>query len=148
MDSLEIFYKIAQDNTPPIVSVRYMGAPESCGIANYATGEMTVPRPDSIENLLTYLHECAHFFLHKDDETSPKYLREFEAESWALKKMQAAGLALPDGLVLESKKRIANEIRGAVKRGTQRLDERAFKFALPCFHDFELPDLMALTLDS
>jgi hypothetical protein len=101
---------------------------------------MTVPRPDSIENLLTYLHECAHLFLHKDDETNPKYLREFEAETWALKKMQAAGLALPDGLVRKSKERIANEIRGAVKRGTQRLDERAFKFALPCFHDFELPE--------
>jgi hypothetical protein len=84
----------------------------------------------------------------KDDETSPKYLREFEAESWALKKMQAAGLALPNGLVLESKKRIANEILGAVKRGTQRLDERAIKFALPCLQEFELPDLMALTLDS
>jgi hypothetical protein len=103
MDSLEIFYKIAQDNTPTNVRVRYMDASESCGIANHATGEMTVPRPDSIENLLIYLHECAHFFLHKDDATRPTYLKEFEAETWALKKMEAAGLSLPDGFVLESK---------------------------------------------
>lgn len=113
--------------------MRYKGVSESCGIANYATGEMTVPRPNSIENLLTYLHGCAHFFFHKDDETSPKYLREFEAESWALKKMQAAGLALPEGLVLESTERIANEVRGAVRNGAQWLDKGAFRIRIALF---------------
>jgi hypothetical protein len=49
MDSLEIFHKIAQDNTPPNVSVCYVDPLESCEIVSYAAGEMTVPRPDSIE---------------------------------------------------------------------------------------------------
>jgi hypothetical protein len=68
MDSLHTFYKIAQDNIPPNVSMCCVDPLESCGIASYATGKMTVRRPASIENLLTYLHECGHFVLHKDDE--------------------------------------------------------------------------------
>jgi len=138
MDSLEIFYKIAKDNTPPNVRVYYMESSESCGSVTYATREMIVPRPESLENLRTYLHECAHLLLHQDDDTIPHYLREFQAETWALEKIQAGGLTLSDEFVLQSKVRIANHIRGAFRNGARLLDKDAFQFALPCFRDYEL----------
>jgi len=62
-----------------------------------------------VSTVLTYLHECAHFFLHRNDETTPCYLKEFQAETWALDKMQAAGITVPEELVFDSKRRIANE---------------------------------------
>jgi hypothetical protein len=113
-------------------------------VATYDTDEMRVPKPDSMENLLTYLHECAHFFLHRNDETTPRYLKEFQAETWALDKMQAARITVPEELVFDSKRRIANDIRGAVRRKVQRLDRSAFEFARPYLQDFELEEFSGL----
>jgi hypothetical protein len=141
---LDAFNKIAKDNTPPNVSVCYIDVSESQPVATYDADEIRVPRPDSMENLLTYLHECAHFFLHRTDETTPRYLKEFQAEIWALDKMRAAGITVPDELVLDSKKRLANDIRGAVRNRVECLDRRAFEFARPYFQDFELEELSGL----
>ena len=114
-------------------------------MANYDTGEMIVPRPDSIENLLIYLHECAHFVLHRDEEKSPIYTKEFQAETWAIDKIQMGGLSLPDELLLRSRRRTANEIRGALRNRIRRLDKRAVEFAWPCFDVFEQPTLRCAT---
>jgi hypothetical protein len=148
MIDLECLFSIAELNTPPNVRVRYVEASESSAIANNTTGEMIVPRPNSIENLLIYLHECAHFVLHRDDEKTPRYLKEFQAETWALDKIQAEDLILSDELLLMSRKRIANDIRGALKNGIQRLDKRAVEFARPCFEAFEQPTIAAMCYGS
>ena len=79
-----------------------------------------------MENLLTYLHECAHFFLHRNDETTPRYLKEVQAETWALDKMQAARITVPEELVFDSKRRIANDIRGAVRKESSALGSVGF----------------------
>ena len=113
-------------------------------MATYDADEMRVPRPDSMENLLIYLHECAHFFLHRNDETTPRYLKEFQAETWAPDKMQAARITVPEELAFDSKRRIANDIRGAVRRKVQRLDRSAFEFARPYLQDFELKEFSGL----
>jgi hypothetical protein len=117
------------------------------GMADQNTRQMFVPRPDSMENLLIHLHECAHFSLHRNEEATPHYLKEFQAEPWALDKMRAEGLTLPDEVVLASRKRIYNDIRGAVKNGTKRLNRQAFEFARPYFQDYELEDYLKLVSD-
>jgi hypothetical protein len=94
-----------------------------------------------MENLREYLHECAHFFLHRHDKTRPYHLKEFEAETWALAKMRAAGLVLPDKFVCESKKRIAKIIDGARGKGI-RINKCAEKFARPFLHDPDNSDFI------
>jgi hypothetical protein len=75
---------------------------------------------------------------------NPCYLKEFQAETWALDKMLAAGITVPEELVFDSKRRIANDIRGAVRKKVQRLDRSAFEFARPYFQDFELEEFSVL----
>lgn len=143
-----LFDGIARRNTPRDVEVIRKDSSESYdGKLDYDTGQMFVPRPDSMENLLIHLHECAHFSLHRNDESTPYYLKEFQAETWALDKMKAEGLTLPHELVLASKKRIYNNIRGAVKNGIPRLDRHAFEFARPFFEDYELEEYLKLVSD-
>jgi hypothetical protein len=67
--------EIAAANTPP--NVRHVPCSDLSGNSNYETGKLTAPIPDSLEKLLIYLHECAHFRLHKDAQTIPAYLRSF-----------------------------------------------------------------------
>ena len=100
-----------------------------------------VPRPNLMGNLLKYLHECAHFFLHRHDKKKPHHLREFEAETWALGKMRAGGLALPHEFVCESKRRIANDIAGDRNKGI-RINKQAEEFARPCLHDPDHSDFI------
>ncbi len=102
---------------------------------------MFVPRPNSLQNLRTYLHECAHFFLHRHDKRKPYHLREFEAEAWALGKMRAGGLTLPHEFVCESKKQIADDIAGDSKKG-RRINKQAEEFARPYLHDPEHSDFI------
>jgi hypothetical protein len=143
-----LFCGIARKNTPRDVQVIRKDPSDSYdGMADQNRGQMFVPKPDSMENLLIYLHECAHFSLHRNDESTPYYLKEFQAETWALDKMQAEGLTLPDELVLASHKRIYNNIRGAAKNGIKRLDRHAFEFARPFFQDYELEDYLRLVSD-
>jgi hypothetical protein len=97
------------------VTLRYINLSESQPVANRDTNEMRVPMPDTVENLLIYLHECAHSYLHRNDAITPNYLKKFQAEIWALGKMQAEGIAVSDALVHDSKTRIVNDIRGAVR---------------------------------
>jgi hypothetical protein len=110
-------YRVAKKNTPPNVLVCYREDPLEPGRACYCKKMMFVPRPNSMGNLLKYLHECAHFFLHRHDKKKPHHLREFEAETWALGKMRAGGLVLPHEFVCESKRRIANDIAGDRNKG-------------------------------
>jgi hypothetical protein len=145
MVNLQRLAKIAQVNTPLGVRVKYMPASESSPMANYAAAEMIVPRPDSIENLLVYLHECAHFVLHRNDETTPVYLKEFQAETWARDKIRRAGITLPDELLLGCRRRAANDIRCALKNGIQSLDSSVVDFAWICFEDFERPQIRSLS---
>jgi hypothetical protein len=99
-----------------------------------------------MENLVKYLHECAHFFLHRYDKTKPHHLREFEAETWALSKMRAGGLVLTDELVCKSKRRIAKAIDGARNRGI-RINKQAEEFARPYLHDPKQSDFIDNVLD-
>jgi hypothetical protein len=138
--SLEMFSKVALDNTPANVRVRDLDpASDSHPRVIYERRVMIVPKPDSLESLRAYLHECAHFALHET------YLIEFQAETWALEKMQAAGLTLSEEFILESRSKIAYSIRCAVKNKIGRLDRQAFEFASPCFDDSEKSEFGALT---
>jgi hypothetical protein len=134
-------YRVAKNNTPPNVLAYYRDDPLEAGIACYCKNMIIVPRPNSMENLRKYLHECAHFFLHRHDKAKPYHLKEFEADTWALAKMRAGGLALPDKFVCESKRRIAKVIDGARKNGI-RINKQAEEFARPYLHDPEHSDFI------
>jgi hypothetical protein len=134
-------YQIAAAKRPP--NVLHVPCSDLSGSSNYETGELTAPIPDSLEKLLIYLHECGHFWLHKDAQIVPTYLREFQAETWALKAMTEAGLNLTDEFVFKSRQRIANFIRGACKNKVGTLNEEAVEFAWSAFHDFERPKIAA-----
>jgi hypothetical protein len=142
-------YEIAEANTPP--NVRYVPCSDPTSTANYDTCELTAPPPDSLENLLTYLHECAHFHLHRDAQPVPYYLKEFQAETWALRVMKEARLCLTDEFVFKSRRRIANCIVGAFKNKIGKPDKEAVEFAWSAFDDFdqtnmdEYPDIRRFT---
>jgi hypothetical protein len=135
------FYRVAKNNTPANVLACYLKDPLEPGRACYCKNIMFVPRPNSLKNLRTYLHECAHFFLHRHDRSKPYHLRELEAETWALVKMRAGGLALPHEFVCESKRRIAKDIAGDHNKGI-RIKKQAEEFARPYLHDAEQSDFI------
>jgi hypothetical protein len=124
--------------------VRHVPCSDLSGSSDYEACELIAPKPDALENLLIYLHECAHFELHRDAQTVPFYLREFQAETWALRVMKEAGLNLTDEFAFKSRQRIANCIRGARRNKIGTLKKEAVKFAWLAFDDFERPEIAAL----
>lgn len=111
------YHEIARRYTPPFIKVRFkrrrngkvvLAPAHACLLRE----EMLVPRPDTIEGLAYYLHECAHFWLRHftDGEAcSPKMRdlytggatdslakQEYEAEQWTIATLRREGVAVPD----------------------------------------------------
>jgi hypothetical protein len=110
------FNEIARKYTPPFIKIRFkrkrngkvvLAPAHACLLRE----EMLVPRPDTIEGLAYYLHECAHFWLrhfapgealtqkmrdlYTGGETETTAQQEYEAEQWTIATLRREGIAVP-----------------------------------------------------
>lgn len=116
------FHEIARRYTPPYIRVRFKRKRNGKVVLSPAHAcigreEMLVPRPDTIEGLAYYLHECAHFWLRHftTSEANNKKMRdlytggateslaqqEYEAEAWTIATLRREGIAVPDHVLAD-----------------------------------------------
>jgi hypothetical protein len=120
-------------NTP--TNVRYVQIRKDlCGYATLQgpdTGRMAVPKPITRRALYVFLHECAHFVLHADYKRNkrPRYLEEFEAETWARDKMREAGIPVPRKEIVRAKEHVAQHLKQVKRKKGRRLDPKMLAFA-------------------
>lgn len=141
----ERFAEIARRYTPAFIKVRFKRRKNGKLVLKPAHAclqreEMLVPRPVTLEALVYYLHECAHFHLrHFDlDEGRTPALRqlyagsatetvaqqEFEAEHWTIATLRREGIAVP-AHVLED---MRNYVRQCIAESEGRIPRRVRKF--------------------
>lgn len=144
---LERFAEIARRYTPAFIKVRYKRRKNGKLVLKPAHAclqreEMLVPKPETLEALAYYLHECAHFHLrHFDPEeartaalrkmysggaTETVAQQEYEAEQWTIGTLRREGIAVPSHVmddmrdyvrqcIAESKGRIPRRVRKFIK---------------------------------
>lgn len=114
--STERYREIAKRYTPPFIRIRYKRKRKGKVVltpahACLAREEILTPKPDTIEGLAYFLHECAHFWLRHfaPGEARTKALRElytggqtdvlaqqeYEAEAWTIATLRREGVAVP-----------------------------------------------------
>lgn len=119
------FREIARKYTPAFIRVRFKRSRNGKVIlapahACIERAEMLVPKPDTIEGLVYYLHESAHFWLRHfhPDETDNKVLRhlytgghvetvaqqEYEAEVWTIATLRREGIPVPSHMLDDMKR--------------------------------------------
>lgn len=102
--------------------------------------EMLVPKPETIEALAYFLHECAHFHLrHFDAEEArtPKLEalytgsaaktvaeQEYEAEAWTLATLRREGVAVPQHVVEDMRE----YVRQCIAASEGRIPKRVRRF--------------------
>jgi hypothetical protein len=110
------FAEIARRYTPAFIKVRFKRRKNGKLVLKPAHAclqreEMLVPRPVTLEALVYYLHECAHFHLrHFDPEEArtsklaalyagaaapTEAEQEYEAEQWTLATLRREGIPVP-----------------------------------------------------
>jgi hypothetical protein len=101
--------------------------------------EMLVPKPETLEALAYFLHECAHFHLrHFDPEEArtPKLEalytggatktvaeQEYEAEAWTLATLRREGIAVPQHVIEDMRDYVRQciaESEGKIPRRVRR----------------------------
>jgi hypothetical protein len=89
--------------------------------------EILSPRPDTIEGLAYFLHECGHFHLRHftpDEANSPKMRelytggateteaqQEYEAEQWTISTLRREGLSVPDHVLEDMRRYVARCVK-------------------------------------
>ena len=86
------------------------------------------PKPITLRALHIFLHECGHAYLHTGKER-PKHRVEFEAETWAFKKMRDALIEPHPTSIERAKKYVRRKINQAVKRGAKWIDVEAAQWS-------------------
>jgi hypothetical protein len=122
------FHEIARKYTPPFIKIRFKRKRNgkvvlSPAHACLALEEMLVPKPDTIEGLAYYLHECAHFWLrhfapdearsrkmrelYTGGETETTAQQEYEAEQWTIATLRREGIAVPGHVLKDMRDYVA-----------------------------------------
>jgi hypothetical protein len=98
-------------------------------------GVIHAPRPTTIDSLHIFLHECGHVHCgHYDSRIRggvcrlPEYLKEMQAEQWALATMRKHGIKVPRHVINDMREYVANKIVKAERRGAT-VDPEACAFA-------------------
>jgi hypothetical protein len=93
---------------------------------------LQVPRPDTRVALQIFLHECAHYLLHRNypNITKPFYLKEWEAESWSINRMRECNIPVPREALRIARRNVARRImQSGILVLEQQIDLRAARFA-------------------
>ena len=117
----------AKLNTPKEVT-NFKWRTSLTGRASYSKGMIASPKPKTRKALYIYLHECAHFVLHKKKSSKKKYIQEYEAEKWAHEKMREYGIKVPRDMTKQAKKYVSYKIGQACRRGLKKIDPEVKKW--------------------
>jgi hypothetical protein len=96
----------------------------------FASGFMRGPDPTSPTARLVVLHECAHWVLEhlKHQAQKPNYLKEFEAERWAQRRLRRCRISIPFRDAFWQRVRICSLVGQALLSGDFRIDPQAMQF--------------------
>jgi hypothetical protein len=140
------YWEIARRYTPAFIRVRYKRRRNGKVVLAPAHAclqreEMLVPKPDSLEALVYYLHEASHFHLrHFDVEEArtPKLAalyagsavptvaqQEYEAEQWTLATLRREGLSVPQAVIEEMR----GYVRDCIEADSRKPPRRVRLFA-------------------
>lgn len=102
--------------------------------------EMLVPKPDSLEALVYFLHECAHFHLRHFDVEEARTAKlatlyagsatrtvaeqEYEAEAWTLATLRREGIPVPQHVLDDMR----NYVRQCIAESDGRIPKRVRRF--------------------
>ena len=98
------------------------------GRCYYQRKLIETPKPITLRALHIFLHECGHAYLHTGKER-PKHRVEFEAETWAFKKMRDALIEPHPTSIERAKRYVRRKINQAVKRGAKWIDVEAAQWS-------------------
>jgi hypothetical protein len=94
-------------------------------------GVIIVRRPDTLDHLRLFLHECAHCKLHQRvPPGTPYHWLELDAERYAFAALQKSGLEIPEKALEESRYYLFGEL-GADVRAGQELHPEVFDYIGP-----------------
>lgn len=137
--------RIANRYAPAFIKIRYKRRRKGKVVLAPAHAclqreEMLVPKPDSLEALVYFLHECAHFHLRHFDpeEARTKKLealyagaatktvaeQEFEAEAWTIATLRREGVAVPQHVLDDMR----NYVRQCIAENDERVPKRVRRF--------------------
>jgi hypothetical protein len=136
------FREIAERHVPPHTNVEYVDELTNGGLIKQPGGSylgiaytkrrtIRVPNPTTLKQLHTFLHECVHV-ARKHNDSKPRWLREYEADTHALDVMRDEGLETHPGwgaLLKQVKGHTRHAVRKAVRRGATNIDPQVIKFA-------------------
>lgn len=138
------YAEIARRYTPAFIRVRYKRRKRGRLILKPAHAclqreEMLVPKPVTIEALVYYLHECAHFHLRHFDVEEARTAKlaalyagaaaatvaqqEYEAEAWTIATLRREGIAVPAHVLDDMRayvRQCISESEGRVPRRVKR----------------------------
>jgi len=83
--------RIAQKYRPKGVMLIAV-SPEINAFADYNNNKILHHKINYNDNLVEFLHECAHFHLNHKERKVPQWRREYEAETWALSTANKEGI--------------------------------------------------------
>jgi hypothetical protein len=136
------YWEIAKRYTPAFIKVKFKRKKKGKVVLAPAHAclqleEMLVPKPDSLEALVFYLHECAHFHLRHfdlDEARTPKLAalytggaaptvaqQEYEAEQWTLATLRREGLSVPQSVIEEMRSYVRDCIEADNKKPPRRV---------------------------
>ena len=135
------FREIANRYTPPFIKIRWKRKKNGKVVLRPAHAclkkeEILSPRPETIEGLAYFLHECAHFWLRHfvpEEANSPKMEKlytggatetesqqEYEAEQWTISTLRREGLSVPDHVIEDMRRYVASCVRSEKHRKIPR----------------------------
>jgi hypothetical protein len=138
-------HRIAARYAPAFIKIRYKRKRKGKVVLAPAHAclqreEMLVPKPDTLEGLVYFLHECAHFHLRHFDPweaNTPKLAKlyagspvetvaqqEYEAEAWTLATLRREGVAVPQHVLDDMR----NYVRQCIKESEGRIPRRVRRF--------------------
>lgn len=137
--------RIAARYAPAFIKIRYKRKKRGKLVLKPAHAclqreEMLVPKPETLEALVYFLHECAHFHLrHFDIEEArtPKLAalyagsatrtvaeQEYEAEAWTLATLRREGIPVPQHVLDDMR----NYVRQCIAESDGRIPKRVRRF--------------------
>jgi len=91
------------------VHVRWSNGQASAEEGRDGAVRLTIPKPRTVHNLYTFLHECGHALLGNLAEDGSG--SEYDAAQWAMKHMESEGVAVPAGLRRQIQQAIARDVK-------------------------------------
>ena len=95
------------------VHVRWSNGQASAEEGTGGTVRLTIPKPRTVHNLYTFLHECGHALLGNLGENGSG--AEYDAAQWALDAMRNEGVDVPDALLRQIRQAIAKDVKRDVR---------------------------------